>query len=527
MDFKQRRKKLLSRFTLIALAIILIFLSEAALIAGAIYGFILLFERHLPYATVYLYCALILCSWGIVTITVFSVVNRDMHPECKLPWILCIVTLNLLGVLIYAVFSHSRPSRVQQKRHKLFFEHTRHFSEGALSQETLEKTLKGRADISAALTLSSPLAVAYGNTKTEYFASGESFFEALIKDLAAATKYIFLEFFILAKGEMWNAILTILRRKVQEGVEVRVMYDDVGSMGRVRAGYHKVLRKMGIRCVKFKPFLPVVTNLHNYRDHRKIVVIDGKIAYTGGINLGDEYINRVHPYGYWKDSAIRLEGVGAKSFLLLFLSMYNVQNKSDEDFAKYIPRYEAYESEGVVQGFGAGPKPIYENHIAEEVFLNLLGGAKRYAYLTTPYLVIDYRLKEALLLAARRGVDVRIVTPKIPDKKIVFALTRSSYAALIEAGVQIYEYTPGFMHAKNFLCDDEMGVVGTINFDYRSLVHHYEDAVLMFQTTALQEMKRDFDEIFSLSELQTVKSAKHGVVYRRILEIIKVFAPLF
>ena len=527
MDFKRTRKKLLSRFTLIALIIILIFLSAAALIAGAVYGFVLLFERYFPEHTAYLYLALILCSWLTVTIAVFNVVNRDMHPECKLPWILCIVTLNILGVLIYAVFSHNRPTRVQQKRHKLFHEHTRSFFKGALSKEALEKTLKGRADISEALTLSSPSALAYPNTKTEYFASGDSFFKALLQDLAAAKKYIFLEFFILAKGEMWNAILSILRRKVKEGVEVRVMYDDVGSMGRVRAGYHRTLRKMGIECVKFKPFLPVVTNLHNYRDHRKIVIVDGKIAYTGGINLGDEYINRVHPYGYWKDSAVRLQGAGVKSFILLFLSMYNVQNKSDEDFAKYIPRYEDEVSDGVVQVFGAGPKPVYDRRIAEDVLLNLLGGAKRYAYLTTPYLIIDYRLKEALALAVRRGVDVRIVTPKIPDKKIVFALTRSTYAELLAAGVKIYEYIPGFMHAKNFLCDDDMGMVGTINFDYRSLMHHYEDAVLMFGTQALEEMKRDFDEIFSLSELQTAKSAKRGFLARRILEIIKVFAPLF
>ena len=305
------------------------------------------------------------------------------------------------------------------------------------------------------------------------------------------------------------------------------MYDDVGSMSRVHVGYCKTLRKMGVKCVKFNPFIPVVTNVHNYRDHRKIVIVDGKVAYTGGINLGDEYINKLHLFGYWKDSAVRLEGVGVKSFILLFLSMYNVQNKSEEDFSKYIPEYVPYEEEGVVQVYGAGPRPVYDRQIAEDVFLNILGGAKEYVYITTPYLVIDYRLREALCLAAQRGVDVRIITPKIPDKKIVFALTRSNYMALIKAGVKIYEYTPGFIHAKNFLCDGEIGVVGTVNLDYRSLMHHYEDAVLMFRTKALKEIKQDFEETFALSELQTEKSAKRNIIFRWILEIAKIFAPLF
>ena len=520
-------KKLFSRFTLVALTIILIFLSAAMLIAGAVYLAFILFQRYLPDATAYLYYALAVFSWFSVVIAVFNVVNRDMHPECKLPWILCIVTLNLVGVAVYLVFSFNRPTRVAQKRHKLLFEHSRSFLKQSLDGAQLHERLKNHAAISTALTCSSLSAVAYTDTKTEYFPSGESFFEALLKDLERAGKYIFLEFFIIAKGEMWGAILEILRRKVKEGVEVRVLYDDIGSMGRVNMRYYKRLRQMGIKCVKCKPFLPVVTNVHNYRDHRKIVIIDGTVAYTGGINLGDEYINKWHRCGHWKDSALRLEGVGVKGLLLLFLSMYNLQNGSQEDFSKFIPDYELFAGEGIVQAFGTGPRPIYERQIGEDILINLLGGAKRYCYITTPYLVIDYRLKEALLLAARRGVDVRIVTPKIPDKKIVFALTRSNYTALIKGGVKIYEYTPGFMHAKNLLCDDEVGIVGTINLDYRSLMHHYEDAVLMFQTKALKAIKQDFEAVFAVSEMQTQESAKRNVIYRWVLEIAKVFAPLF
>lgn len=527
MKFKRFLKKLFSRFTLVGLTIILMFLFSFALVAGAIVLSLVLFNHYLPDYTVYLYYALLGISWIIEVIAVLHVVNRDMLPESKLPWILCIVALNALGVAIYIVFSHNRPTRFQHRRYKLIYEHSKDFLTRSLSKEYLEETLKNRADISEALALATPAAVAYKNTKTQYFPSGESFFESVLRDLENARKYIFLEFFIIAKGGMWSSILEILKRKAAEGVEVRVMYDDIGSMSRVHVGYYNTLRKAGIRCVKFNPFVPVVTNVHNFRDHRKILIVDGKIAYTGGINIGDEYINKIHLYGHWKDSAVRLEGEGVKSFILLFLGMYDLQTKTEEDFSKYVPEYETFEDEGIVQVYGSGPRPIYERQVAEDVFLNILGGAKEYVYITTPYLIIDYRLREALCLAAQRGVDVRIVTPKIPDKKIVFALTRSNYMALIKAGVKIYEYTPGFMHAKNFLCDGEVGVVGTVNLDYRSFVHHYEDAVLMFRTKALKAIRKDFDELFEISELQTKESAKRNVIFRWILEIAKVFAPLF
>lgn len=524
---KRCLKKLFSRFTVVALTIILIFLAEVFLIVGAVYLALALFNHYLPDYTAYLYYAFAVIAWLVQLVAVLNVVNRDMLPESKLPWVICIVSLNVLGVAIYVVFSHNRPSRVQLKRYKLLYAHSQSFVKRSLSKAYLEEKLKTRADVSEALYLSAPEAVAYEGTATKYFPSGESFFKSLLNDLERAEKYIFLEFFIIAKGEMWGAVLDILKRKAKEGVEVRVIYDDIGSMSRVHVRYYNTLRKAGIKCVKFNPFVPIVTNVHNYRDHRKFVIVDGKIAYTGGINLGDEYINKTHYYGHWKDSAIRLEGEGVKSFILLFLGMYNLQNKSEEDYAKFIPEYEKLDNEGIVQVYGTGPRPIYNRQIGEDVFLNILGGAKDYVYITTPYLIIDYRMREALCLAAQRGVDVRIVTPKIPDKKIVFALTRSNYLALIKAGVKIYEYTPGFIHAKNFLCDGEVGIVGTINFDYRSLMHHYEDAVLMFGTNALKELKQDFDETFSVSELQTKESAKRNVVFRWILEIAKVFAPLF
>lgn len=288
------------------------------------------------------------------------------------------------------------------------------------------------------------------------------------------------------------------------------------------------MRKQGIQCVKFNPFLPVVTNVHNTRDHRKIAVIDGRIGYTGGLNLADEYVNLESPYGHWKDSAVRLEGEGVKPLIVMFLTLYNMQRRSTEDFSAYIPeRYERFEGEGYVQPYGDGPRPMYARQIGEDVYINLLNGAKGYVYIATPYLIIDYRMREALVMAAERGVDVRIITPHVPDKKIAFSLTRSNYMALIKGGVKIYEYTPGFIHSKIFLCDGEAGVVGTINLDYRSLMHHYENAVLMYKTKALEGVKADMDATFAKSKLQTEEDAKKNVVWRLLCEIAKVFAPLF
>ena len=521
-------KKLFSRFTFVALAIIFIFLLSVALLTAVVVVSYNVFDYYLPDYSIYLNWALTALAWLVTAITALHAANRDMLPESKLPWILCIVLLNVLGVAIYVVFSHNRPTRVQRKRYRLLYEHSAPFRVRKFAKDELKEKMGARADISEALMLSSPSAVVYSDTATKYFPSGESFFKSFLEDLERAEKYIFLEFFIIAKGRMWSSVLEILERKVKAGVEVRVMYDDIGSMSRVHVGYHKTLRKKGIKCVKFNPFVPVVTNVHNYRDHRKIVIIDGKIAYTGGLNLGDEYINELKLYGHWKDSAVRLEGEGVKSFILLFLSMFNLQNRSEEDFAKYIPEsFEKFADAGIVQVYGDGPRPIYDRQVGEDVYLNILNGAKKYVYITTPYLIIDYRMREAICLAAQRGVDVRIVTPHKPDKKIAFSLTRSNYFALIKAGVKIYEYTPGFIHAKNFLSDDEIGVVGTINLDYRSLMHHYEDAVLMYKTKALEELKGDFEELFSVSELQTSESAKKNVISRGISEIAKIFAPLF
>ena len=525
---KRYLKIFFSRFFLVAMTIILTFVVNALIILAGAYIAEETLAAYFPAASPYVHFIFGAVQWIIVLITVFSVVNRDMLPETKIPWILCVVVLNVFGVLIYVVFSYNRPSKKSRRRYGYLNERSRPFAKRALSQETLAEEMGERAADSEALFRENPNAVAYTDTKTEYFPTGEEFFKRLLGDLQNAKEYIFLEYFILARGTMWYTILDLLKEKVKEGVEVRVIYDDIGCMGKIHAGYYKELRKAGISCVKFNPFVPIVTNLHNNRDHRKIAVIDGKIGYTGGINLADEYINETHPFGNWKDTAVRLEGEGVKGLILMFLRLYNLRQKEPEDFAPYIPQtYEKFEGEGIVQPYGDGPRPLYGRHLAEDVYIGVLSRAKKYVWITTPYLIIDYRMRAAMLSACARGVDVRIVTPHIPDKKIPFALTRSNYMALIKGGAKIYEYTPGFIHAKSFLSDDEVGIVGTINLDYRSLLHHFEDAVFMYKTRANEALKEDFLHTFEVSALQTEEDAKRSVVWRGICELAKIFAPMF
>ena len=521
-------KLMFSRLTLVGLTIVILFIVDFAVAFGVLHLLNLLLTALFPSAASWIDASLMVISWFVVVLTVLHIVNRDMVPEAKIPWLLCVIALQLFGVAIYAVFSYNRPSKKQRKTFRQLYERSREVQERTVSKEELEREMGRWVGLGESLCRYTSAAVPHAGTKTEYFPTGETFWKSLLEDLEHAEKYIFMEYFIIDRGEMWYSILDVLRRKVKEGVEVRVMYDDIGSMGKIRTGYARLLRKEGIACRKFNPFVPVISNIHNNRDHRKITVVDGKIGYVGGVNLADEYVNVKRPYGQWKDTAVRMEGAGVRNLILMFLQLYNMRSDNAEDFAPYIPeRYKVYADEGFVQPYGDGPRPLYSRSVGEDVYLNIINEAKRYVWITTPYLIIDYRLREALLRAAARGTDVRILTPHIPDKKVIFALTRSNYSALIKGGVKIYEYTPGFVHAKSFLADDEVGVVGTINLDYRSLLHHFECAVLMYRTSALISLKRDLEETFAISALQTEADAKKNVVARGLCEVAKVFAPLF
>ncbi len=519
-------KKVFSRFPLVALTIVVLILLFFAVLTGGFFLAEYLVTELFPASEPYVTAIVTLADYLILIVAVVNVVSRDFVPETKIPWLLCIVVLNLLGVFIYVLFSSHRPSRRERKLYREVSAKFRGDLMPAVPKETLQRSVGHWAEVGRALAVSEPLAAVRANTKTEYFPSGKKFFERVIGDLERAEKFIFVEYFIVEEGIFWNTILDVLLKKAQEGVEVRVMYDDIGSMGKVKAGYYKKLRKLGLKTQKFNPFVPVVTTLHNNRDHRKILVIDGKVGYTGGLNLADEYINETHPFGYWKDNAVRLEGEGVYNLTQMFLGMYQLSAGEAEDVTPYLVHYQA-EGKGYVQPYGGGPVPIFERHLAEDVYVNILNAAHNYVYITTPYLIIDYRMKQALILAAKRGVDVRIVTPHIPDKKLAFGLTRSNYMALIKGGVKVYEFTPGFVHAKTFLADDTVGTVGTVNLDYRSFLYHFEDGVVMYRTEALKDIKKDFEQTFEVSALQSEEDAKKNVVWRWLCEIAKIFAPLF
>ena len=367
----------------------------------------------------------------------------------------------------------------------------------------------------------------YRHTKTTYFPSGEAKFEAMKKQLLKAEKYIFLEYFIIDEGEMWGEILAILKQKVQEGVEVRVMYDGMIEFSTLSFDYKKRLERIGIQSRVFASVMPFLSTYYNYRDHRKILLIDGKVAFTGGVNLADEYINAKVKYGHWKDTGVMIKGEAVWNLTLMFLTTWNASLNTFEDYDKYHPRHyicPEISPNGYILPYGDSPldnKPVGKN-----VYLNMINQAQKYIYIDTPYLIINDEIKNALCLAVRRGVDVRIITPGIPDKKMVFKVTRSYYEPLVNGGVRIYEYTPGFIHAKNFVCDDKIATVGTINLDYRSLYLHFECGVYMYDVPAIKDIKEDFLKTIAVSKEMTPEDVVKGRFRGWLEAILRLFAPL-
>ncbi|MGI6153030.1 MAG: cardiolipin synthase, partial [Christensenellaceae bacterium] len=369
---------------------------------------------------------------------------------------------------------------------------------------------------------------AYKNTETEYYPMGEDFFAGLVEALKNAKRYIFLEFFIVKKGYMWDTILDILKQKAAEGVDVRFMYDDIGCMDLLPRYYYKTLNKYGIRCSVFNRLRPVINSMFNNRDHRKIVAIDGHTAFVCGANIGDEYINKKERFGTWKDSGLRLKGDGAWGFTLMFSQLWDYTMNETTDPQTLLPldeEIEGIESDGYVQPYA--DNPVDDIRLAENVYLNIISKAERYVFINTPYLILNDNLRLALIAAAESGVDVRITTPHIPDKKVVFLLTRANYKPLLEAGVKIYEYTPGFMHAKSYVCDDQFAVIGTINTDYRSLFLHFECAAFMYGTSSVMALKHDYIKTLDVCTQVTMQDVQRTPWHQKAAQyILKIFAPL-
>ena len=458
-------------------------------------------------------------------LAVIYIINSRYNPAMKLAWIVPILVFPLLGGVLFLISGGKAPKRKMARA--MAAEHARLRTALPDCRNTLsaigDANLEGQCRY-----LSRQDFPVYDGTRSVYFPLGEAGFHALVEDLEQAEHFIFLEYFIIHPGKMWDTILEILQRKAAQGVDVRLIYDDVGCVSTLPFGYAKQLEAKGIRSIAFNPFIPVYSTVMNNRDHRKITVIDGNIAYTGGCNFADEYINAIERFGHWKDNMVRLEGNGVWGMTLLFLETWNTLRPTDTEITRFSPTRPAV-SDGFVVPYG--DTPLDNEYLGENVYLNLINGAKRYVYIMTPYLVIDQDLQTAMTLAAKRGVDIRILTPGIPDKKMVFDLTRSHYPELLEAGVKIYEYTPGFLHSKVFVCDDEAAVVGTINTDYRSLYLHFENACLFLNGSIVTQVTADFLDTQSKSKRITradVEKGKRskGLLHSIYYAILRLFAPL-
>lgn len=422
-------------------------------------------------------------------VAILFVIKSDMNPSYKIGWILLIAVLPILGGLMYVIFGNKRPTKNMREMLRAQLEKS---AEYLGTQESITGELDGgAAGLFKYLEGSAGYPTAK-NTTVRYYRVGEEMYADLLPELEKAEKFIFLEYFIIRPGKMWDGVLEILKRKAAAGVDVRIIYDDMGCIDILPANYNATLEGWGIRTMAFNRFVPAVSLVMNNRDHRKITVIDGKVGFTGGINISDEYINVKERFGHWKDTGLMLKGPGVFNLTLMFLEMWNAFNKDGDRYAEFIP--DSFEEcgsadDGYVLSFS--DSPLDNESVGESVYTDMLYQAKDYIYITTPYLAIDSELQTALCMAAKRGVDVRMITPGIPDKKLVYRLTRSYYPTLLRAGVKIYEYTPGFIHAKSFVCDDKLCVVGTINMDYRSLYLHFECGTLMYNNPEIKQVKKD------------------------------------
>lgn len=496
--------------------IILIILAQLLFLLASFY----FLREHVLYA----YWLSQLMVAGIV----IHIISKAGSPEFKMAWIVPILVVPIFGSLFYLFFHLQSGGNILNRRIQSLTEASKSYleTEPAL-KEKLKKEDPERANLVHYLENHGSFP-AFRNTTVKYFPLGEDKFEELRFQLQKAKKFIFLEYFIIEEGIFWDSILEVLKKKAAEGVEVRLMYDGTCTLALLPPNYPSVMRKFGIDCKVFAPIRPALTTSQNNRDHRKIVVIDGKTAFVGGVNLADEYINKKVRFGHWKDTAVMLRGEAVRSFTEMFLQMWNTTTRHAEDYSNYL------EHEGFLGAYGApgyvipyGDNPFDDDQVGEMVYLHMLNTAHNYVHIMTPYLILSQEMLVALTFAAKRGVDVRIIMPHIPDKMYAFALAKTYYQQLLKAGVKIYEYTPGFVHAKVFVADGNSAVVGTINLDFRSLYLHFECAVYMHDVPQIADIENDYQATMAKSELITLEQCKKERLYIKVIgKSLRLFAPL-
>ncbi len=454
----------------------------------------------------------------------FHLFKSDMDATSKLTWLVLMFLFPAqVSIMLLIAEKHIGYRRIETRLREL-----NNHSKGKLRQDTAvinnpDIVSSGTDDLCRYLNKSGNFPI-YQNTEVTYFPLGEAKFEALLEELKKAEKFIFLEYFIITEGYMWGSILKILADKAAQGVDVRVMYDGMCELSTLSSRYPVYMEKLGIKCKAFSRIHPIISTHYNYRDHRKILVIDGKVAFNGGVNLADEYINKHYRFGHWKDTAVMLKGESVDSFTAMFLQMWNLTEK-EEQWDEFLGLSVPAKSDGFVMPYSDNPLDEYK--VGENVYMDILNRAKKYVYIMTPYLILDNELESALKFAAQRGIDVKLILPGIPDKKGPYALAKTHYKYLVDAGIEIYEYTPGFVHAKVFVCDDIKAVVGTINLDYRSLYHHFECATYLYKTSCISNIKQDYMTTLAYCSKVTDESIKKDKKkYRVQASIMKLFAPL-
>lgn len=461
----------------------------------------------------------------LTIVVIFYLFNNQMDSTAKLTWFVIISIAPVPGTLFLLYTQINFGHIAETKRVRSLLQQTKdNLKQDPEVLEELENDTSGTKEMMHYANRSGNFPL-YKNTEVTYFPQGEDKFNAMLVELEKAKKFIFMEYFIIEEGYMWGSILEILARKAKEGVDVRVMYDGLCEITTLPANYPKLLGKLGIKTRLFSPLTPFLSTHYNYRDHRKILVIDGQVAFNGGVNLADEYINHITRFGHWKDTAVMLKGSAVQSFTQMFLHMWNIEEKAP-DFSPALITPTPIPSPGYVMPFGECP--LDHEKVAESIYIDILYKAHRYVHIMTPYLILDGELETALKYASERGIDIRLILPGIPDKKTAYSLAKSHYKSLVSSGVKIYEYTPGFVHAKVVVSDDLRAVVGTINFDYRSLYHHFECATYLHGTPCISSIESDFQS--TLTRCRQVTPAtikKEKLSYKIKGSILKLFAPLF
>ncbi len=451
---------------------------------------------------------------------VLGIIKSSKNYSYTLPWIIILLLFPLIGTLLFIILGRNKN---KSKVFKSIIKSEKENKKYLVQDEKIKEEFKNNSRIRYLSDFAGfPVTT---NNEISYYPIGEEAFEVMLEELKKAEKFILFEYFIVAKGKMWNSILSILKEKAAKGLDVRVMYDDLGCISTLESSYPKELKKYGIKCIVFNKLNPIAGVIMNNRDHRKILVIDGKVAFSGGINIADEYININKKYGHWKDNGIRIIGDGVWNYTVMFLTMWNAFKKEDKDFNKFKYNFEnSIKKNGFVCPYGETP---LDNEITgEEIYLNIINQANNYVYIFTPYLIIDTDMINALTLAAKRGVDVRIVIPGIPDKKVVYTLSESYVEPLVKCGVKVYKYTPGFVHSKVFVADDHIATVGTINMDYRSLYLHFECGCYLENVDIIKSIKNDLEGTIKISHEISKKEASPKLIKSVWQALLRLVAPL-